>query len=81
MVEACLRRGVDIETLHVDVCTELDLFGRSATVAPGARAATQTIQIPISESLTDAHLDRVAAVVRDAVRSLPDEEPLAVHQS
>jgi Predicted pyridoxal phosphate-dependent enzyme apparently involved in regulation of cell wall biogenesis len=81
VVAACLRRGVDIETLHVDVCTELDLFGASASVTPGARATTQTIQIPISESLTDAQMDRVASVVRDAVVSLGDEAPVAVHQS
>jgi len=81
VVDACLRRGVDIETLHVDVCTELNLFGASATVAHGARATTQTIQIPVSESLTDAHLDRVATVVRDSVVSLLHEEPVAVHQS
>jgi len=81
VVDACLRRGVDIETLHVDVCTELNLFGASATVAHGARATTQTIQIPVSESLTDDHLDRVATVVRDSVVSLLHEEPVAVHQS
>jgi dTDP-4-amino-4,6-dideoxygalactose transaminase len=81
VVDACLRRGVDIETLHVDVCTELNLFGAPATVAHGARATTQTIQIPVSESLTDAHLDRVATVVRDSVVSLLHEEPVAVHQS
>jgi perosamine synthetase len=81
VVDACLRRGVDIETLHVDVCTELNLFGAPAAAAHGARATTQTIQIPVSESLTDAHLDRVATVVRDSVLSLLHEEPVAVHQS
>ena len=47
----------------------------------GREATTQTIQIPISESLTDAQMDRVASVVRDAVVSLGDEAPVAVHQS
>jgi dTDP-4-amino-4,6-dideoxygalactose transaminase len=81
VVAACLRRGVDIETLHVDVCTELDLFGASRSVAPGAQETTRTIQIPIYESLDDAHLDRVAAVVGDSVSSLEAVVPAAVRQS
>jgi perosamine synthetase len=81
VVDACLRRGIDLETLHVDVCTEIDLFGRPPVAVPGARGATQTIQIPIYESLTDAHLDRIAAVVRDAVLSLNSDVAAAVPQS
>jgi dTDP-4-amino-4,6-dideoxygalactose transaminase len=81
VVDACLHRGVDIETLHVDVCTELDLFRMAGSVAPGALETTRTIQIPIYESLTDAQLDRVAAVVREAVSSLDAAEPIAVRQS
>ncbi len=70
VVDASLRRGIDLETLHVDICTELDLFGRPHAATPGAREAAQTIQIPIYESLTDGQIERVAAVVRDAVLSL-----------
>jgi small conductance mechanosensitive channel len=39
--------------LHVDVCTELDLFGAHQPASPGAKDTTRTIQIPIYESLTD----------------------------
>jgi dTDP-4-amino-4,6-dideoxygalactose transaminase len=81
VVDACLRRGVDIETLHVDICTELDLFGASTAATPGALETTQTIQIPVYASLTDAHLERVATVVRDAVRSLGSVTAAAVRQS
>jgi dTDP-4-amino-4,6-dideoxygalactose transaminase len=81
VVDQCLRRSVDIESLHVDVCTELDLFRRFASAAPGARAAAQTIQIPVYESLTDEQLDRVAAVVRDTILSLGVGDPEAVHES
>ncbi|MEP6593083.1 MAG: DegT/DnrJ/EryC1/StrS family aminotransferase, partial [Acidobacteriota bacterium] len=70
VVDASLRRGIDLETLHVDICTELDLFGRPHAATPGAREAAQTIQIPIYESLTDRQIDRVAAAVREAVLSL-----------
>jgi dTDP-4-amino-4,6-dideoxygalactose transaminase len=78
VVDRCLRRGVDIETLHVDVCTALDLFRASGTASPGADETTQAIQIPVYESLTDPELDRVAAVVRDAVESVTmADTPLA----
>lgn len=70
VVDACLRRGIDLETLHVDICTALALFGASHAATPGASEASQTIQIPIYESLTDAQIDRVAGVVRAAVLSL-----------
>src|SRR5262245_53439465 len=45
VVDRCLKRGIDIETLHVDVCTELDLFAPQGRPAPGAEMTTQTIQI------------------------------------
>lgn len=81
VVNACLRQRVDIETLHVDVCTELDLFPASRAPAPGAIEASKTIQIPVYEALEDAHVDRVAAVVRDAVLSLEAVGAAAVRQS
>ena len=70
IVDTCLRRGVDIETLHVDVCSELDLFGETTWSAPGARTTMHTIQIPVYEGLEDEQLERVAQVVRDAVLAL-----------
>ena len=38
VVDACLRRGVDIETLHVDLCSELRLFGAAAAGGAGRAA-------------------------------------------
>jgi dTDP-4-amino-4,6-dideoxygalactose transaminase len=70
IVDTCLRRGVDIETLHVDVCSELDLFGETTWSAPGARTTMHTIQIPVYEGLEDDQLERVAQVVRAAVLAL-----------
>ena len=61
---------MDIETLHVDVCTALDLFGAPDRASPGAGETTQAIQIPVYEALTDAELERVASVVRVAVHSI-----------
>ena len=55
----------------MDVCTALPLFAiRDAS--PGADETTQAIQIPVYEALTDTELERVASVVRDAVRSVDD---------
>ena len=81
IVEACLRRGVDLETLHVDVCPDLALFGTRHPPAPGARETTGTIQVPIYELLTDMQLDRVGEAVRDAVVSLEGQPDAAVRAS
>ncbi len=66
VVRQCLRRGVDLETLHVDVCPSLALFERFSRPTPGAGEAAHAIQIPVYESLTRSEVDRVATVVRSA---------------
>jgi dTDP-4-amino-4,6-dideoxygalactose transaminase len=66
LARACLARGVDVETLHVDVCTRLDLFGRPRP-APGADRAAQAVQLPAYESLTDEQVMRVARVVEESL--------------
>jgi dTDP-4-amino-4,6-dideoxygalactose transaminase len=81
VVDYCLRRGIDLETMHVDLCAELPLFGRAQSVAPGARETTGTIQVPIYEKLTDEQLHQVAAVLRDAVTSLEAHPAAAVRAS
>lgn len=64
LVVRCVRRGIDIETLHVDVCSDLELFSESAFDAIGARRASGAMQIPVYSSLTDQQAARVARVVR-----------------
>ena len=67
LVVRCVRRGVDIETLHVDVCSDMALFAGSRVVpegAPGAQKAATAMQIPVYSTLTDAQAQRVAQVVR-----------------
>jgi len=81
IVDRCLRRGIDLETLHVDVCSELPLFDASRVIAPGARATTETVQIPVYESLTDEQLDRVADVTRDAILAQTSRAPAAMRAS
>jgi hypothetical protein len=65
----CIRRGVDIETLHVDVCTRLELFGfgDQPQPAPGAERAAEALQVPVYASLTDAEIESVARRVRDVL--------------
>jgi dTDP-4-amino-4,6-dideoxygalactose transaminase len=71
VVRAAIRRGVDIETLHVDVCTDLPLFaGSPRDETPGAHRAASVVQLPMYASLSPREIDRVAAVVTAATRSL-----------
>jgi len=67
VVRECLRRGIDVESLHVDVCTRLRLFGNGHAPTPGADRAAEAIQLPVYASLKPDHIDRIATVVREAV--------------
>ena len=67
LVVRCVRRGVDVETLHVDVPPDMELFHGAAAEAAGARQAAQAMQIPIYAGLSDDQVDRVATTVRDAL--------------
>jgi dTDP-4-amino-4,6-dideoxygalactose transaminase len=70
LVVRCVRRGIDIETLHVDVCPELEMFAGSTVEplgSPGAVRAAGAMQIPVYSTLTDAQVERVARVVRDVL--------------
>ncbi|HUL73892.1 MAG TPA: DegT/DnrJ/EryC1/StrS family aminotransferase [Vicinamibacterales bacterium] len=78
VVLQCLRRGVDLETLHVDVCTQMELFKPFAAATPGADETQEAVQIPVYESLTPAEVERVATVVRE-VASRQAAAPEAAH--
>jgi hypothetical protein len=67
LVVKCVRRGIDIETLHVDVPPDMDLFAGAKAEADGARRAAQAMQIPIYSGLTREQIERVAATVRDVL--------------
>jgi len=72
LVVRCVRRGVDIETLHVDVCSEMDIFANETVVppgAPGARRAAGAMQIPVYATLTDEQAARVARVVQRVLKN------------
>jgi hypothetical protein len=59
-----LLHGIDVEVLHMDVCTRLPLFRESAAAAPGADRAAEAVQLPVYASLTDEDIARVAPVAR-----------------
>ena len=74
VVRHCIRRGVDVETLHVDVCTRVPLFGDRPR-APGAEQAATSIQLPVYSSLSMEDVRRVAARWGARCR-IPSHDPL-----
>ena len=66
-----IRRGVDFETTHVDVCSSLPLFKKSAALCPGAELTAIALQLPVYSRLRDSDVERVLEVVRDVTRDLP----------
>lgn len=72
LVVRCVRRGVDIETLHVDICSDMELFAGVRVEppgAPGAHRAAGAMQIPVYSTLSDEQARRVARVVSGVLAS------------
>jgi len=67
LVVGCVRRGIDVETLHVDVPPDMELFAESKAEADGARRAAQAMQIPIYAGLTREQIERVGATVKNVL--------------
>lgn len=70
LVVGAVRRGIDLETLHVDLCSDMPLFAGATVVppgAPGARRAAGAVQVPVYSALTDEQAARVARVVRSVL--------------
>ena len=51
IVKRCIRRGVDVAPMHVDICTQMELFGWNGAPAPGAEKAATAVQVPVYERL------------------------------
>jgi dTDP-4-amino-4,6-dideoxygalactose transaminase len=66
-----IRRGIDIETTHVDVCPKLKLFEEFRAECPGAEATEKALQLPVYSLLRESDIERVLRVVREASRT-PD---------
>jgi len=70
IVKRCIRRGVDVAPMHVDVCTNMPLFDWKGPPAPGAERAATAVQVPVYESLSDEEVERVGRLVRAQVDRL-----------
>src|ERR1044072_3067749 len=77
IVKRCIRRGCDVAPMHVDVCTEMELFGWQGPPAPGAGRASTAVQLPMYESLLDSEVERVGRLVRSQVERLSADAPAA----
>lgn len=71
LVRWAIRRGLDVETLHVDVCTRLPLFEPYWSAAPGADRAAQAVQLPVYASLSEDQMEWIAGIVKGFFTSNP----------
>jgi dTDP-4-amino-4,6-dideoxygalactose transaminase len=62
-----IRRGIDIEIMHVDICTELPLFAEYKRSCPNAERTKNTLQLPVYSSLDRSELNRILEVILEAV--------------
>jgi hypothetical protein len=65
-----IRKGVDFETMHVDVCSSLPLFREFAAHCPGAELTAKALQLPVYSRLRDSDVARVLRVVREVTSDL-----------
>ena len=65
-----IRRGVDFETTHVDVCSSLPLFEEFAAYCPGAEVTAAALQLPVYSRLRSSDVERVLRVVREVTSDL-----------
>lgn len=65
-----IRRGVDLEIMHVDIYNRLEIFAASACSCPVAESTEATLQLPVYSRLQPKDVKRVIQVVRDAARDL-----------
>jgi dTDP-4-amino-4,6-dideoxygalactose transaminase len=77
VVNRCIRRGVDVAPMHVDVCPKMPLFGASSVAFPGAEKAATAVQVPVYESLSDREIERVGRLVRKQLLRLDGKKERA----
>jgi dTDP-4-amino-4,6-dideoxygalactose transaminase len=65
LVRRCIRRGIDVAPMHVDVCTRMEIFDWKGPAAPGAEKAATAVQVPVYESLADHEIERIGRTVRE----------------
>ena len=65
-----IRKGVDFETMHVDVCSRLHLFKDFAADCPEAELTATALQLPVYSRLRDTDIERILRVVREVTHDL-----------
>jgi len=60
-----IRRGIDMEIMHVDICNTLPLFLESARSCPNAEGTAHMLQLPVYASLRREQIDRILAVIQE----------------
>ena len=65
-----IRRGVDFETTHVDVCSALPLFKQFAAACPQAEQTAEALQLPVYSRLRTSDVERVLKVVLEVSADL-----------
>jgi dTDP-4-amino-4,6-dideoxygalactose transaminase len=65
-----IRRAVDFETTHVDVCSSLPLFKEFEANCPGAEQTAAALQLPVYSRLRTSDVERVLRVVREVASDL-----------
>jgi perosamine synthetase len=66
-----IRRGIDIEVMHVDICNALPLFHEYASHCPVAESTENTLQLPVYARLQPDQIDRIVQVIREEAADLP----------
>jgi perosamine synthetase len=72
-----IRRGVDFETTHVDVCSSLPLFKEFAAQCRGAETTERALQLPVYSRLRGSDVERVLRVVREVTSDLASLDDLS----
>jgi perosamine synthetase len=81
LVVRCVRRGIDVETLHVDVPPDMELFGTVRAEADGARRAAEAMQIPVYSGLRQDQIERVASIVHAVLAEATTPTPSTAPQT
>lgn len=71
LVRRALRRGVDVETFHVDIWPHVEHFGLGGEL-PGAARTANVVQLPVYAALGAGNARRVARKMRTLLSSSVD---------
>jgi len=71
LTRRAIRRGIDIEMMHVDICPKLPLFASEARLCPVAETAAETRQLPVYAGLRPSDVERIVRVIKELSRDLP----------